>query len=229
MIPWRKIDRSSIPGQEGEISLLQRGKEFSIRIAGVELMNSRLNGSERSLAVATCHRIKRKTGRRILIGGLGMSYTLAAALENSTADTHITVAELIPKVVQWNRDHLGHLTGDPLNDKRVSVALEDVGQIIRKDRSRWDAILLDVDNGPEGLTRRDNDKLYSVSGLRNAFSALRPGGIFAIWSSESSEVFNRHLVKCGFKTESLTVRARKSGKGGKRIIWLAERAWSPNA
>lgn len=223
MIPWEKIDRSKIPGRKGEITLLRRGKTFSIRTPGVELMNSGLNGSEGALAELACNRIKRKTGCRILIGGLGMGYTLAAALEYSATDTRITVSELIPAVVRWNREYLGHLAGEPLNDNRVSVIVEDVGQTIRKSKFTWDAILLDVDNGPEGLTRKDNDRLYTRSGLRTSFSALCPGGVLAVWSSEADEAYTRRLVQCGFQAESVTVRARKSGKGGKRIIWLAER------
>lgn len=184
-------------------------------------MNSRLHGSEGALAELTCSRIKRKSGLRILIGGLGMGYTLAAALEQSEPDTLITVSELIPAVVRWNREHLGHLAGMPLDDPRVSVEEEDVAETIRKRKSAWDAILLDVDNGPDGLTRKANDRLYGRSGLKTSFSALRPGGILAVWSSGADEAFTRRLKQCGFQTETVTVRARKLGKGGRRIIWLA--------
>lgn len=221
MIPWEEIDRAEVPGHEGEVTLLKRGTEFSIRTAGTELMNSRLHGSEGALAELTCSRIKRKSGLRILIGGLGMGYTLAAALEQSEPDTLITVSELIPAVVRWNREHLGHLTGMPLDDPRVSVEEEDVVETIRKRKSVWDAILLDVDNGPDGLTRKANDRLYCRSGLKTSFSALRPGGFLAVWSSGADEAFTRRLKQGGFQTETLTVPARKSGKGGRRTIWLA--------
>ena len=221
MIPWEKIDRAEVPGHEGEITLAKRGAEFSIRTAGIELMNSRLHGSEGTLGELACSRFKGKSGLRILIGGLGMGYTLAAALEQSEPDTRITVSELIPAVIRWNREHLGHLTGMPLNDPRVSVEEEDVAETIRKRKSAWDAILLDVDNGPDEFTWKANARLYGRSGLKTSFSALRPGGILAIWSSGTDEVFTRRLKQCGFRTETVTVRARKPGKGGRHIIWLA--------
>ena len=223
MIPWEEIDRAEVPGHEGEVTLLKRGTEFSIRTAGTELMNSHLQGSEGALAELTCSRIKRKSGLKILIGGLGMGYTLAEALKQSEPDTLITVSELIPAVVRWNRVHLGHLAGMPLDDPQVSVEEEDVVETIRKRKSAWDAILLDVDNGPEGLTRKANDRLYGRSGLKTSFSALRPGGILAVWSSGPDEAFTRRLKQCGFQTETVSVRARKPGKGGRRIIWLAEK------
>jgi len=221
VIPWDKIDRAKVPGHEGEITLLKRGTEFLIRTAGTVLMNSRLHGSECALAELTCSRIKRKSGLRILIGGLGMGYTLAAALEQAEPDTLITVSELIPAVVRWNREHLGHLAEMPLDDPRVSVEEEDVAKTIRKKKSAWDAILLDVDNGPEGLTQKVNDRLYDRSGLKTSFSALRHGGILAVWSSRSDKAFTRRLKQCGFQTETITVPARKPGKSGSHIIWLA--------
>jgi len=226
LIPWEEIDRAQAPGHEGEVTLLKRGTEFSIRTAGTELMNSRLHGSECALAELAGGRIKRKSGLRILIGGLGMGYTLAAALEQGQPDTRITVCELIPAVVRWNREHLGHLAGLPLDDPRVSVEEEDVAEIIRKRKSAWDAILLDVDNGPEGLTRKGNDRLYGRSGLKRSFSALRPGGILAVWSSRADEAFTRRLRQCGFQTETIAVPARKPGKGGRHTICLAGKPWS---
>jgi spermidine synthase len=220
VIPWEKIDRAEIPGQDGDITLLKRGADFSIRTAGAELMNSRLHGSEDALAELTCRRMKRQSGLRILIGGLGMGYTLAAALQHSAPDTRITVYELIPAVVRWNRDHLGHLAGMSLDDTRVSVEESDVGEAIRE-KNTWDTILLDVDNGPEGLTRKANDRLYNKSGLNSAFAALRPGGILAVWSSGADEAFTRRLEQCGFQTEIVIVRAHRPGKGARHTIWLA--------
>ncbi len=221
MIPWEEIERTEIPGHEGEITLWKRGTEFSIRTAKTELMNSRLHGSEGALAARSWDRIRQQSALRILIGGLGMGYTLAAALEKSGPDTRITVSELIPAVVRWNREHLGHLTGMPLHDPRVSVIEEDVAITIGRKKSAWHAILLDVDNGPDGLTRKANDRLYSRSGLKASFAALRPGGILAVWSSEVDRAFARRLKQCGFQTETKTVDARKTGKGGRRTIWLA--------
>jgi len=201
--------------------LWRRGAEFSIRIAGAELMNSRAHGSEDALAELTCSRLRRKLARRLLIGGLGMGFTLAAALEQSGPDAMVTVSELIPAVVGWNREHLGHIAGRPLQDPRVSVAEEDVGHTIRKNKSFWDAILLDVDNGPAGLTRKANDRLYDRSGLDAAYCALRPGGILAVWSSGADSAFTRRLKQSGFKPDTVTVRARKPGQGARHTIWLA--------
>ncbi|MCF6247802.1 MAG: hypothetical protein L3J69_10615 [Desulfobacula sp.] len=223
MIPWKEIDRAIVPGQKGVVTLLKRDMEFSIRTAETELMNSRVHGSEDALAQLACSRLKQQSGLKILIGGLGMGYTLAEALEQSRSDTHITVSELIPAVVRWNREYLGHLAQMPLNDSRVSVKEEDVAKTIMQKESAWDAILLDVDNGPAGLTRQANDSLYNISGLKTFFLALRSGGIMAVWSSAIDEAFTRRLKKCGFKVEIKTVRARKPGKGSRHTIWLASR------
>ncbi len=220
MIPWKAIDRAKVPGIEGEVTLHVRDREFSIRTAGTELMNSRIHGSEEALAELACSRLNQKSPWQILIGGLGMGYTLAAALEESGSDTQIFVSELIPAVVRWNRDHLGHLAGRPLDDPRVRVEEEDVVKTIAKRKSVWDAILLDVDNGPSGLTRESNDRLYGKFGLKASFNALRPGGVLAVWSSAVDEAFTLRLKRVGFKTEIVSVRARKSGKGSKHTIWL---------
>ena len=221
MIPWEEIERAEVPGGEEEVILRKRGPEFSIRVATTELMNSRIHGSEDALAELTCSRISRKPGRRILIGGLGMGYTLAAALQHSGYDSLITVAELIPAVIRWNREHLGHLAGNPLADGRVFVRQEDVAETITREKSIWDAIILDVDNGPDGITRKVNDRLYGMSGLKNAFLALRTGGVLSIWSSGTDEQFTSRLKQCRFQTEIVNVRARKPGKGARHTIWLA--------
>lgn len=223
MIPWEEIDQAKVPGGEGIVFLRRRGTEFSIRTAGIELMNSRVHGSEEALAELTYSRIKQRPGLRILIGGLGMGFTLAAALQKSKPDTRIMVSELIPAVVRWNREHLGHLAGMPLDDSRVSVEEEDVARLIRKQTSFWDAILLDVDNGPDGLTQKHNDRLYSPLGLKSSFAALRPGGILSIWSCGPDQGFTRRLEDCGFQTQPISLGARKSQKGGRHIIWLAQK------
>lgn len=223
MIPWKELDRAEIPGSGGIITLRQRGAEFSIRTTETELMNSRLHGSEDALAELSYSRLKQKDSLRILIGGLGMGYTLAAALEQSDKNTHITVAELIPAVIRWNRQHLGHLTGRPLDDPRVSIQEEDVAESIRRKKSAWDAILLDIDNGPDGLTLKANDRLYNIPGLKTSFTALRPGGILAVWSSGPDEAFTYRLKRCQFQTQTVTVRAHKPGKGARHTIWLARK------
>jgi spermidine synthase len=221
--PWEEIDRAKVPGHEGEVILLQRGTEFSMRTAGTVLMNSRRHSSEDALAELTCSRIKRKSGQRILIGGLGMGYTLAAVLEQSKPDTRITVSELIPAVVRWNREQLRHLAGMPLDDPRVTIEEEDVAETIRKIKSTRDAILLDVDNGPDGLTRKTNDLLYSRSGLKTSFSALRIEGVLAVWSSGADKAFTRLLNQCGFQTETVALPAHKAGKSVRHTIWVARK------
>ena len=222
MIPWEELDRVQVPGTDEDIVLRKRDTEFSIRTAGTELMNSRLHGSEDALAELACSRLEADNEWQILVGGLGMGFTLAATLKHSGPNTRITVVELIPEVVRWNVEHLGHLTGgNVLADSRVSVYEEDVLKTIREKSSAWDVILLDVDNGPEGLTRKGNDRLYGVAGLKSAFSALRPGGVLAVWSYGPDQTFTNRLNKCRFKTEVVTVRAHKSGKGARHTIWLA--------
>lgn len=223
MIPWKEIDRANVPGQTSDIILSSRGSEFSIRIAGTELMNSRIHGSEDALAKLTCQCIQKKSSLKVLIGGLGMGYTLSAALEHLQSDTRIIVSELVPAVVRWNREYLGHLSGMPLDDPRVTVEQDDVANIIRQKETFWDAILLDVDNGPEGLTRKANDCLYSRSGLKKTFRALRPHGILSVWSCGADDGFTRRLNQCGFRTKTLNVCARKPGKGGRHVIWIAEK------
>ena len=223
MIPWKEIDRARVAGNEGEVILLARDREFSIRTAGTELMNSRIHGSEESLAELTLSRLDPNVNWQILIGGLGMGYTLAATLEQAGSDAQILVAELIPAVIKWNREYLGHLAGSPLEDPRVRVVEEDVVKTIGKQRSAWDAILLDVDNGPAGLTRKANDRLYSNIGLKASFDALKPGGILAVWSSAVDEAFTRQMKRAGFETKTVSVRARKSGKGSKHTIWLGRK------
>ena len=220
MIPWKEIDRVQVPGDQGEVILLVRDREYSIRTAGTELMNSRIHGSEDALAELALAKLGQKFNWQVLVGGLGMGYTLAAALEQSGPDAQIFVAELIPAVVEWNRQHLGHLAGNPLNDPRTRVVQEDVVITINKKKSVWDAILLDVDNGPAGLTRKENDRLYGKSGLKACFEGLKPGGALAVWSSGVDEAFTRRLKLTGFKTQMIRVRARKSGKGSTHAIWV---------
>jgi spermidine synthase len=202
---------------------MKRGAEFSIRTSGTELMNSRRHGSEEALAQIPCSRMTRQSGIRVLIGGLGMGYTLAAALEKLPSDACITVSELIPAVVKWNRQHLAHLAGTPLNDHRVSVEEGDVAGIIRKSKNEWDAVLLDIDNGPEGLTRETNNCLYGRPGLNTIFAALRSGGFLAVWSSGADDAFAHRLTQCGFQTETVTARACGTGKGGRHTIWIARK------
>jgi spermidine synthase len=224
MIPWVLLDSVQVPGNGGELSLHQRGDEFSIRIKGHgELMNSRAHGSEDALAEQTCARLVECENPRLLIGGLGMGFTLAAALQHVSKSAQVVVAELVPAVVEWNRGPLGEHAGHPLRDTRVTVEEADVADILMNEQQAYDAILLDVDNGPEGLTRKENDRLYSISGLNKAYAALRPQGVLAVWSAGPDKDFMRRLRKAGFKVEELRFRAR-GNKGPRHTIWFARRS-----
>lgn len=223
MIPWTLLDTAPVPGGEGELRLRRRGAEFSIRLGTVELMNSRISGSEEALATLTCAKIATRPQPRILIGGLGMGFTLRAALGVLGAKAQIIVAELVPAVVAWARGPMAELFGDSLTDPRVRIEMEDVGQVIRAGRGGYDAILLDVDNGPEALTRDSNGGLYGQDGLRAARAALRPGGVLAVWSCAPDRDFAARLRKTGFRVEEVRTRARGRDGGARHVIWLAAR------
>ena len=186
-------------------------------------MNSRVHGSEEALAELACKNISGRPSTRILIGGLGMGYTLAAVLNNIRKDSKVVVAELVPEVVDWNRGPIAGLADDPLKDSRVSVHITDVGKILQTQTQTFDVILLDVDNGPEGLTRKDNNWLYSPAGLAAAFNTLKPSGVLAIWSAAPDTAFTRRLKNTGFNVKEVRTRARKGGKGGRHTIWIASR------
>lgn len=220
MIPRVTIDVAEVPGGGGELRLMQRGSEFSIMLGGNELMNSRLSGSEEALATMACARISAARGPRLLIGGLGMGFTLRAALNVLGDDAEIHVAELVPAVVRWAGGPMAHIFGNSLTDARVAIFEADVADLIGSAQASYDAILLDVDNGPDGLTRAANDHLYQVRGLERARAALRPGGILAIWSSARDEPFARRLRKAGFAVDEVTVRAHRGRSGARHTIWL---------
>jgi spermidine synthase len=223
MTPWVLLERAQVPGNGGELRLYGRNDEFSIKIAGRgELMNSRVHGSEDALAEHTCARLAGCPQPHLLIGGLGMGFTLAAALRHLGDQAQVVVAELVPAVVAWNRGALGEPAGHPLRDPRVSVRETDVGRLLLAGEQAYDAILLDVDNGPEGLTRKENDWLYGVDGLNAAYAALRPGGVLAVWSAGPAREFAQRLRKVGLEVEEVRVRAHGS-KGARHIIWFATR------
>jgi spermidine synthase len=204
------------------MKLYQRAFEFSISVKNEELMNSRMHGSEDALAELVCKRLTDRKNTRILIGGLGMGFTLGAALAHLGDHAEVVVAELVPAVVQWNRTHLAELAGRPLDDPRVTVRESDVAFVIKEQAEAYEAILLDVDNGPDGLTQAGNDRLYTHGGLAAAKAALKPGGILAVWSAEPDQSFSKRLMGSGFKMEEVTVRARGT-KGRRHTIWLAEK------
>jgi spermidine synthase len=224
MIPWQLLDSAQIPGKEETLLLYRRGGEFSIRVDGAELMNSRIHGSEEAMAELACRRIAALPSPRVLIGGLGMGYTLAAALKGLAAESRMVVAELVPAVVAWNRGALAALAGHPLDDGRVTVREADVAELLREEQRAYDAILLDVDNGPRGLTRKSNGWLYTRTGLDAALAALRPAGVFSLWSAGPSPDFTRLLGKAGFEVDEERLPARSIRRGGYHTIWIARRA-----
>lgn len=216
MIPWELLDKAAIPGG-GELRFLRRGDEFSIRQGHTELMNSRAGFSEQELARLTCELLSGRPGPRLLIGGLGMGFTLRAALAALGRDARITVAELVPEVVRWAQGPMAPLFGTCLNDRRVTLVSGDVGQLIRQSRAAYDAILLDVDNGPDALERPENERIYQAAGLSAAAAALRPAGVLAVWSAAEDNGFVRRLQRSGFHVE----QKRVQGRGGRHVIWFA--------
>ncbi|TYO68089.1 spermidine synthase [Bradyrhizobium hipponense] len=221
MIPWEKIDTTRIPGSDGELRLMRRGKEFSIMLGTNELMNSRLSGSEAALATLAAKKIEKVAKPHVLIGGLGMGFTLRAALAVLGSQASIVVSELVPAVVAWARGPMAQVFGDSLEDPRAIIRETDVAKIIREHRSAFDAILLDVDNGPEGLTRKGNDALYSSTGLKAARMALRLGGVLAVWSSGPNPAFAKRLDSAGFDVNEVNIRATGRGGGSRHVIWIA--------
>ena len=222
MIPWETLDTAAVPGGSETLRLKRRGSEFSIMLGSNELMNSRLSGSEAALAGLTIERLK-SPAPRMLIGGLGLGFTLRAALPLLPPSARVVVAELVPAVVAWARGPLAALHGESLDDPRVSIIEEDVGATIRSARAAWNAILLDVDNGPEGLSRAGNDALYSAAGLAAAKAALAPGGVLAVWSARPDAGFTRRLRASGMAVEEIAVRASTKKRGARHVIWLARK------
>jgi spermidine synthase len=222
MIPWVHLDTAAVPGGD-ELKLMRRGSEFSILAGSVTLMNSRMSGSETVLAELACDRLRGRRNCSMLIGGYGMGFTLRAALSGLGLDAKILVAELVPAVVEWARGPMAELTAGCLDDSRVAIRNVDVGEAIASARSRFDAILLDVDNGPEGLSRSANDRLYDMRGLEAARRALRPKGLLAVWSAAPSKAFHRRLVQAGFAVDEVEARANK-GRGARHVVWIASPA-----
>ena len=220
MIPWVCLDTATIP-DGGELRLMRRGAELSIMSGSIELMNSRLSGSEKALADLTCARLAGRARPRVLIGGLGMGFTLRAALAALPQDAVVVVAELVPAVVAWARGPMAGLFEGCLDDARVSIREADVADAIGTAQGAFDAILLDVDNGPGGLNRDANDRLYSAGGLAAAKRALKPGGVLAVWSAGPDEGFTRRLTGAGYAAEAVAVRATGGKRGARHVIWLA--------
>lgn len=229
MPPWTVLDIADIPNNGGQLKLSRREDEFSIHIVGVrgELMGSRVHNSEEELAILGCAHLKNTENAKVLIGGLGIGFTLAAALKTVTPSSQVIIAELIPAVVEWNKGPLGECAGFPLQDHRTEVYVGDVAALFNNYQTTFDAILLDVDNGPEGFTHPENKNLYSLDSLQRMRSQLNPGGVLAIWSAWRDPQFTNKLNKAKFKVETKTVRARK-GKGSRHTIYLAKKSRQVN-
>ncbi len=223
MIPWKLLSSTKTPDTKSELILYQRDTEYSIRVNGLELMNSRVFGSEKMLAELSCCEIADRKNASVLIGGLGMGYTLSAALKALHADADVIVAELVPSVVEWNQDVLGMLADYPLEDSRVTVLVEDVVHVISRSTSAFDAILLDVDNGPARLTQAGNGKLYNLSGLSMIHHALRPGGVVAVWSASPDTGFTKKLKQSFSSVIEKNVRTRPQKKRPVHTIWIAKK------
>lgn len=222
MIPRVLLGTALIPDTDKELQLYQSGDLFSIKIPGRgDLMNSRVHGSEKALADLAIEQLGANDNPRLLIGGLGMGFTLAAALRAVGAAAEVVVAELVPEVVTWNETLMGAPAGHPLADPRSRVYVGDVADLIRQEPAGFDAILMDVDNGPEALVRRENDWLYSPAGLRTTRSALRPNGVLAVWSSSPDRVFSKRLQQANFNVREHVVRPHRAGKGPRHHIWVA--------
>ncbi|MBS1122459.1 MAG: Spermine synthase [Deltaproteobacteria bacterium] len=216
MIPNVVLERVDTP--DGEMVLSQRGRDFSIRVRGVELMNSRSHGSEDELGRITCQPLADRTAPRVLIGGLGLGYTLRAALDVLPSNARLDLVEIMPAVVRWNRAVVGALASHPLDDPRVTVIEADVGLVIGRSTAHYDAILLDVDNGPDGILET-NAALYRRTGLERAHAALTPRGVLAVWSSFDSPTFTLWLRQVGFDVELV----RSNQHGARHFVWLARR------
>ena len=222
MKPWILIETAQTPGHGAELCLYQRDQEFAIQADNLELMNSRKFASEQALATLACKKLTDPSEAQVLIGGLGMGYTLKSALDELGETAEVLVMELVPDVVRWNQGLLAHLAGNPLDDERVTVQVGDVAQMIKRSRGSFSAILLDVDNGPNALTSMDNHWLYSIAGLETAYAALKPNGILGIWSSDRDAGFAKRLSQVGFDVDEVPVR-ELGKKGGHHIVWIAER------
>lgn len=222
MIPWRERGRAHTP-DGSELVLSEHDGDFSIRVDGYELMSSRKHGSEESMAEIGCADAVRKSRPSVLVGGLGLGYTLRATLDRMPEDARVTVAELVPAVVDWNRDILGHLAGKPLADPRVEVFTGDVAALLKQSRQAFDVILLDVDNGPTAMTSSDNKWLYGMHGLSTIHQALQPGGVVIVWSAGPDSAFEDRMRKTGFKVDRHHAAARATGKGGKHTLFRGRR------
>lgn len=225
MLPWRVIGRSRA-ASGGELVLSERDGEFSIRIDGWELMSSRKHGSEDEMAAIGCRGLRNNPNAHVLVAGLGLGYSLRAALDCLHSNAKVTVAEFVPEIVEWNQGPLAHLAKRPLEDKRVTLISGDVKEVMRKNPKTFDAILLDTDNGPKAFTDKGNEALYSPAGLLTAFEALRGDGMLVIWSAGPDLRFEKRMRQAGFLVEAVQSTALKSGRGAKHVLFTGRKSGS---
>ena len=223
MQPREFIGSAQVPGGE-LLTLYRRGKDYMIVLDRNELMSSRMSGSEEALANMSCDRLKGRPSPHLLIGGYGMGFTLRAALAALDGKARVTVAELVPEIIDWARGPMVELAAGCLDDPRVTLLSADVADVIAQNPGAYDAILLDVDNGPDGLVRAENDRLYSAQGLRASIAALKPGGVLAIWSAGADAAFTKRLGQTGLPVDEVKVRARSNGKGPQHVIWFVTKS-----
>lgn len=220
MKPRVKIAAARTP-DGGEMVLYRHDNDFLIRINGQDLMHSRQHESELALARLGCAHLTGRKAPSILIGGLGMGYTLRQALDMLGPDAQVVVGELLGSVVEWNREIFGELNDHPLGDERVGLKKGDVVELIAGSKSRFDAILLDIDNGPDAMTDSGNRRLYGREGIRTCRRALRQQGCLAVWSAEPSKKFEQFLMSCSFHVRRFRVPAYRGSKSQSRFIWVA--------
>ena len=220
MNPRVKIATARTPDGD-EMVLFQRGRDYMIEINGQDLMQSRQHESELLLAQLGCAHLADQKTPHVLIGGLGMGYTLRQTLDVLSPDAHVVVGELLDTVIEWNRTYFEKLNGQPLGDERVELKKGDVVELVSCSRERFDAILLDIDNGPDALTTSSNRHLYGREGIRACSRALRTSGCLAVWSAEPSRKFEQRLLRCGFHVRRFRVPAYKGGKSMSRFVWVA--------
>lgn len=220
MTPRELVGVAEVPDGP-PLRLFRRGGDFMIVLERNELMSTRMHGSEVALGTMACDRLAGRPALHLLVGGYGMGFTLRAVLGRLGADARVTVVELVPGIIDWARGPMAAITDGCLDDPRVTVTMGDVAASISAATAMFDAILLDVDNGPDGLTRSANDGIYSNKGLADARKALRPGGVLAVWSASPDSAFARQLDRAGFVVETVRVRARENGKGATHVIWFA--------
>lgn len=222
MTPREVIGVAEVPAGE-PLRLVRHGRDFIIMLERNELMSSRMSGSEEALAEMTLDRLSDPANARLLIGGYGMGFTLRAALRRLGPKGWACVVELVPGIIEWARGPMAELADGCLDDPRTQLVMGDVGAEIARSRGSWEAILLDVDNGPDGLTRDANNGLYTMRGLEKARAALAPGGVLAVWSAGPDPAFTRRMRNAGFAVEEVQVRARQNGKGPRHVIWFGRK------